>query len=186
MVFAKLHPSIATKGPCYESGLPDKLLKVLTDEGGLDTLGTFQDIIVAVWRGGGVPQQWNDATINNVLHKKKYRTECGNCRGISLVAHEGKVFLKVNAGLLRDYCERENILREKQCGFRPQRSTVDINDDCRNWRGRTPPYTCASSTSPKHVTPSTKAFCGMSLLVLACHREFSPSSANSTKACEHA
>ena len=71
-----------------------------------------------------MPQQWKDATIE-VLHKKKDRSECGNYRGISLVAHDGKVFLKVIAGGLSDFCERENILPEEQCGFRPQRSTVD-------------------------------------------------------------
>ena len=32
--------------------------KVLADEGEWDTLGKFHDIIVAVWRGGGVPRQW--------------------------------------------------------------------------------------------------------------------------------
>ena len=37
-----------------------------------------------------------------------------------------KAFLKVIAGRLSDYCERENILAEEQCGFRPQRSTVDV------------------------------------------------------------
>ena len=41
------------------------------------------------------------------------------------MAHAGKVPLKVIAGRLSDYCERENILQE-QCGFRPQRSTVDM------------------------------------------------------------
>ena len=61
-----------------------------------------------------------------MLHKKKDRTECGNYRGISLVAHAGKVLLKVIAGRLSDYCEREIILPEEQCGFRPQRSTVDM------------------------------------------------------------
>ena len=62
-----------------------------------------------------------------MLHKKKYRTESGNYRGISLVAHAGKVLLKVIAGCLSDYCERENIRLEEQCGFRPQeRSTVDM------------------------------------------------------------
>ena len=104
-------------------GLPAELLKVLA--GGESTLVKFHDIIVAVWRGGGVPQQWKDATIE-VLHKKKDRAECGNYRGISLVAHAGKVLLKVIAGRLNDYCERENILPEEQCGFRPQRSTVDM------------------------------------------------------------
>ena len=66
-----------------------------------------------------------DATIK-ALHKKKDLTVCGNYRGISLVAHAGKLLLEVIPGHLSDYCERENILPEEQCGFRSQRSTVDM------------------------------------------------------------
>ena len=36
------------------------------------------------------------------------------------------------------------------------------------------------------MTPSTESYCGLSLLVLAYHRECSPSFANSTTACKHA
>ena len=93
-------------------GLPAELLNFLADEGELNTLGKFHDIIVAVWRGGGVPQQWKYATIK-VLHKKKDRTECHSYCGISLVALAGKVLLKVIAGRLSDYCEHENILPEE-------------------------------------------------------------------------
>ena len=117
--------ALANRKAAGPDGFPAELLEVLADEGELNTLGKFHDIIVAMWRGGGVPQQWKGATIK-VLHKKKDRTECGNYRGISLVAHAGKVLLKVIAGRLSDYCERENILPEEQCGFRPQRSTVDM------------------------------------------------------------
>ena len=182
--------ALAKRKAVGPDGLPAELLKVLADEGELNALGKFHDIIVAVRRAGGVPQQSKYATIK-VLHKKKDRTEGGNYRGISFVAHAGKVLLKVIACRLSDCCERENILPEEQCGFRPQRSTVDmmfvvLYDDCRNWRGRTPACTCALSTSPKHMTPSTEPFCGMSSLVLACHRECSPSSTNSTTACKHA
>ena len=46
------------------------------------------DIVVCIWRRGEVPQQWKYAIIM-VLHKKNDRTECGNDRGISLVAHAG-------------------------------------------------------------------------------------------------
>ena len=42
----------------------------------------LQDIVVRIWRGGEVPQQWKYAIIM-LLHKKKDRTECGNYRGIS-------------------------------------------------------------------------------------------------------
>ena len=37
-------------------GLPAELFIVLADEGELNTAGTFHDMIVAVWRGGGVPK----------------------------------------------------------------------------------------------------------------------------------
>ena len=58
--------------------------------------------------------------------KKKDRTECGNYRGISLVAHAGKMLLKIVARRLSDYCERVGILPEEQSGFRPNCSTTDM------------------------------------------------------------
>ena len=60
-----------------------------------------------------------------VLHKKKDRTECSNYRGISQVAHAGKILLKIIARRLSGYCERAGILREEQSSFRPNRSTTD-------------------------------------------------------------
>ena len=72
-----------------------------------------------------MPQQWNDAIIM-VLHKKKDRTEWGNYRGISLVAHAGKILHKIIARRLSEYCERVGILPEEQSDFRPNRSTTDM------------------------------------------------------------
>ena len=83
------------------------------------------DIVVCVWRGGEVPQQWKYAIIM-VFHKKKDRTECGNYRVISLVAHAGKILLKIIARLLSVYCERVGVLMEEQSGYRPNRSTTDM------------------------------------------------------------
>ena len=72
-----------------------------------------------------MPQHWKyDITI--VLHKKNDRTECGNYRGISLVAHAGKILLKIIARRLGEYCERVGILPEEQSGFRPNRSTTHM------------------------------------------------------------
>ena len=59
-----------------------------------------------------------------VLQKKKDRTECSNYRGISLVAHAGKILLKIIACRLSEYCERVGILPEEQSGSRPNRSTT--------------------------------------------------------------
>ena len=50
------------------------------------------DIVVCIWRECEMPQQWKYAIIM-VLHKKKYWTDCGNYRGISLEAHVGKILL---------------------------------------------------------------------------------------------
>ena len=72
-----------------------------------------------------MPQQWKDDTIM-VLHKKKDRTERGNHRGISLVAHAGKILLKIIARRLNEYCERVGILPKEQSGFRPNRSTPEM------------------------------------------------------------
>ena len=88
-------------------------------------LREFHQVVTRVWREGKVPQRWRDAVIK-VLHKKKDRTECGNYRGISLVAHAGKVLLKIVAMRLGNYCEAEALLPEEQCGFRARRSTMDM------------------------------------------------------------
>ena len=74
---------------------------------------------------GEVPQQWKDATIK-VLHKKKDHSDCNNYQGVSLVAHSGKVLLKMVASHLGNYCEAKKILPEELCGFRPARSTIDM------------------------------------------------------------
>ena len=68
---------------------------------------------------------WRDSVIN-VLHKTKGRTECENYRGIFLVAHAGKVLLKIVAKRLGDYCEAKGLLSEEQCGFLPRRSTLEM------------------------------------------------------------
>ena len=93
-----------------------------------------------------MPQRWKDAIIM-VLHKKKDRTECVNYRGISLVAHAGKILLKIIARRLSEYCERVGILPEEQNGFRPNRSTTDMMFVIRRLQGRArkkriPLYVC--------------------------------------------
>ena len=105
--------------------LPAELLKLGLSDSSHEILLAFHDIIVSVWMTGEVPQEWKDATIK-VLHKKMDRTECSNYRGLSLVAHAGKVLLRIVANRLGDFCEEAGILPEEQCGFRPQRSTADM------------------------------------------------------------
>ena len=56
-----------------------------------------------------------------ILHKKKDQKECGNYRSISLVAHPGKILLKINAPCLSEFYERVGTLPEE-----PNRSTTNI------------------------------------------------------------
>ena len=104
--------------------LPVELLKLGIN---LDptVLREFHGVFKMVWHQRKVPQRWRDAVIK-VLHKRKYRAECGNHRRISLVAHAGKVLLKIVATRLSAYCEARNLLPEEKCGSRPHRSTTDI------------------------------------------------------------
>ena len=93
-----------------------------------------------------MPQQWKYAIIM-VFHKRKDRAECGNDRGISLVAHAGKILLKIIARRLNEYCERVGILPEEQSGFRPKHSTADMMFVVRRLqelarKKRTPLYVC--------------------------------------------
>ena len=104
--------------------LPVELLK-LGINNDPTVLWVFHLVIKRVWHQREVPPRWRDAVIK-VLHKKKDRFECGNYRGISLVAHAGKVLLNIVATRLSAYCEARNLLPEEQCGFRPHRSTTDM------------------------------------------------------------
>ena len=88
-------------------------------------LERFHAILVEVWNGGEVPQQWKGATIK-VLYKKSDRSNCNNYRGVSLLSHTGKVLLKIVANRLSDFCEADGIIPDEQCGFRPERYTVDM------------------------------------------------------------
>ena len=104
--------------------VPVELLKLVINHDPA-VLREFHRVIKLVCHQREVPQRWRDAVIK-VLHKKKDRAQCGNYRDISLVAHAGKVLLKIVATRLSAYCEAMNLLPEEQCGFHPHRSTADM------------------------------------------------------------
>ena len=91
-------------------------LFIITLSGDLALRRRLLDIVIYIWRGGEVPHQWKVAIIM-VLHKNKDRAECGNYRGISLVAHAGKILLKIIARRLSEYCKHVRILPKEQSGF---------------------------------------------------------------------
>ena len=65
-----------------------------------------------------------DANITTLYENKDDRSECNNYRGISLLSITGKLFARVALKRLQILADR--VYPESQCGFRPNRSTVDM------------------------------------------------------------
>jgi len=68
------------------------------------------------------PVDWGKA-INIPIHKKKYKKECSNYLGISLLSIPGKVYTRILQQRLKQYVK--NTVAEEQAGFRIGRGTVD-------------------------------------------------------------
>ncbi|KAI8495055.1 hypothetical protein Bbelb_270410 [Branchiostoma belcheri] len=81
--------------------------------------------VTASWETGCVPQQWKDADLVSIYKKKGDKADCNNSRGISLLSCAGKVLTRIL--LLRLIKSvSEDVLPESQCGFRKDRSTIDM------------------------------------------------------------
>ena len=59
------------------------------------------------------------------LQKKENEQKCGNYRGISLLSAAGKIFARILLNRLSSHITPE-VVPETQCGFRSNRSTVDM------------------------------------------------------------
>ena len=136
-------------------------------------LREFHRVIKLVWHQREVPQRWRDAVIKH-MHKKNDRIECGNYRGISLMANAGKVLFNIVATKLSVYCEARNLLPEERCGFHPHRSTADMMFAVQTLQelGRKArvPLSRVPSTCRRHMTQSTVHFFGRCSLALEYHR----------------
>lgn len=104
--------------------LPAELFKLILDND-YTALKHFHDTLVAIRSGGGIPQKWEDATVT-ILDENKDRAACDHCKGIYLVAHAGKLLLKIIARHPSAYCEAYGILPEERRGFRPRRSAIGM------------------------------------------------------------
>lgn len=101
-------------------GIPSEIWK----HGGATLTNSLLMLIQQAWAEGSVPQEWKDANIVAIF-KKGDRTQCGNYRGISLLSIAGKVFARILLNRLNTHIAPD-ILPETQCGFRNNRSTVDM------------------------------------------------------------
>ena len=104
---------------------PDSLPAEVLKYGGEAVLECLCRMFHAVWNTGCTPQQWKDADIISIYKKKGDRVVCRNSRDISLLSTAGKVLARVMLVRLLQ-CVADDVLPESQCGFRRERSTVDI------------------------------------------------------------
>ena len=84
----------------------------------------LHEVLCQCWQEGAVPQDMRDSKIITLYKNKGERSDCNNYRGISLLSIVGKVFARVILIRLQKLAER--IYPESQCGFRAERSTIDM------------------------------------------------------------
>ena len=101
-------------------GIPAEVWK----HGGDNLFSRLHQLITNAWEVGSVPQAWKDASIVTI-YKKGDRTDYGNYRGISLLSIAGKIFARILLNRLSTHITPE-VVPETQCGFRGNRSTMDM------------------------------------------------------------
>jgi len=69
-----------------------------------------------------LPEEWKDSIIVPI-YKKGDKTDCSNCRGISILPTTYKVLSNILLSRLIPYAEE--IIGDHQCGFQHNRSTTD-------------------------------------------------------------
>lgn len=105
---------------CGSDGIPPDLLRQCKES----LLPHLHQVLLNCWRKGTVPQDMKDSTIITLYKNKGVRHDCNNYRGISLLSIVGKTIARVILPRLQILANR--VYPESQCGFRPERSTIDM------------------------------------------------------------
>ena len=113
----------------------------------------LHEVLCQCWQEGVVLQDMRDAKIITLYKNKGERTDCNNYRGILLLGIVGKVFARVILVRLQKLAER--VYPESQCGFRAERSTLDMVFSLRQLQEK-----CREQQMPLYVAfiDLTKAF----------------------------
>ncbi|KAK2179049.1 hypothetical protein NP493_517g01000 [Ridgeia piscesae] len=101
-------------------GIPAEIWK----QGGNNLFNRLHQLIINACEVGSVLQAWKGASIVTI-YKKRDPTDWGNYRRISLLSIAGKIFARILLNRLSTHITPD-VVPETQCGFRGNRSTVDI------------------------------------------------------------
>ena len=102
----------------------DGIVAEMLQQGGENICRLLLTVFQHVWRKSEAPQDWRDVILVS-LYKKGPKDQCDNYRGISFLSVVGKRFARVFLNRLLKHVV-PNILPESQCGFRPNRGTMDM------------------------------------------------------------
>ena len=117
---SKAIDALALRKAPGQDNIPSDVIKC----GKASLLDPLLNLLNLCWEEGEVPQEMRDARIVTLYKNKGERSDCNNYRGISLLSIVGKVFARVVLARLQTLAAR--IYPESQCGFRVERSTVDM------------------------------------------------------------
>ena len=104
---------------CRKNAFPD-----LSKHSKTKLLLPLHEVLCQCGQEGAVPQDMRDSKIITIYKNKGERNDCNNYRGISLRSIVVKVYARVI--LIRLQKLAEHIYPESQCGFRAERSTIDM------------------------------------------------------------
>ncbi|XP_030747133.1 uncharacterized protein LOC115875768 [Sitophilus oryzae] len=103
-----------------KDSIPAEIYKALTPE----LMPHLENLFTVIWERESVPQDFRDSIIISLYKNKGDKTECGNYRGISLLAVAGKILEKIIINRMMPYVDK--LIPDFQSGFRPRRSTVNM------------------------------------------------------------
>ena len=115
----KVIDSLACNKAPGKDGIPLEVIKISKNNSFVNHL---HELLCQCWDEGTIPQDMRDANIIT-LYKNK-GDFCNNYCGISLLSIVGKAFARVLLKRLQLLADR--IYPESHCGFRANRSTVDM------------------------------------------------------------
>jgi len=98
--------------------IPAELIKA----GGRKTCLEILKRITSIWKKEKLPEEWKES-IMTPIPKKGDKTDCNNCRDISILTTTYRNLCNILLSMLIPYA-KENI-GDHQCGFRRNRSIID-------------------------------------------------------------
>ena len=101
------------KSPCIDQ-IPAEMIKA----GGRAICCEIHKLIISIWNKDELPEEWKESIILPVC-KKGDKTDCSNCRGITLLPTMYKILSYILLSRLTPYAGE--VIGDYQCGFQRNR-----------------------------------------------------------------